>query len=324
MTNVRTTRVALALGAAFSLLGAAGAVAAAPASASAKTTVVTQGTATATVGPLVLEPTERGYLGQQAVTVRNTGTAAGYFRLLFREPVAGSFEVSDPDQFCQFNRAHTAGLQATYECQLNRIEPGAELTFQLRFRALTGTRPYAMRTEAGRVAISDDFRYDAPFSGYGRFDALFRSANGSLLGARPYAQNTTTDTSVRLHGDEVVLTRQPDGWYRGRLTATVRYGTDAPLNWLTVETAVPDDLAILTATDPTGGPCWRSCEVPGDGFMPGEERTFDLLFEAAPDSRPGAVAQATGMLTASWYQALPETDPADNAVAFGVHISDAG
>lgn len=310
--------VAAMVGAAVALLASATGAVAAPDDRA----VARQGTAVASTGRLVLEPTDRGYLGHQTVTVRNTGSSTGYFRLLVREPVAGSFETSDPDQFCQFRRDRTTGLPAVYECLVNGVEPGGELTFQLRYRALTDTRTYAMRASGGAIAVSDDYQFDAPFSRYAPFGTVFRSTTGSLQNPRPYVQDTVTDSSFVLHDDEVVLTRDADGWYHGRLTATVRYGTDAPHNWLSMETVVPDDLAILVATDPAGGPCWRSCEVPGPRFMKGEERTFDLVFEAGPDSRPGAVAQATGSLAPSWYQSLPETDTSDNAVAFTVRIAD--
>ena len=309
--------VAAVVGATVALLASATAAVAAPDG----TTVARQGTAVASTGRLVLEPTDRGYLGHQTVTVRNTGTDTGYFRLLVREPVAGSFETSDPDQFCQFNRGSTTGLRAVYECSLSGIAPGGQLTFQLRFRALTTPQAYAMRTSGGAIAISDDFQYDSPFSRYAGFGTVFRSTDGSLRNPRPYVQDTVTDSSFVLHDDEVVLTRDADGWYHGRLTATVRYGTDAPHNWLWMDTVVPDDLAILVTTEPVAVPCWRSCEVPGPRFMEGEERTFDLVFEAGPESQPGAVAQATGSLAPFWHQSLPEVDTSDNSVAFTVRIA---
>ncbi|WP_446216997.1 hypothetical protein [Micromonospora sp. IBHARD004] len=319
----RAYRTALVFGTALTMLGAAVAIAGTPVSAATTTTVVTQGTATASTGRLVLEPTERGYLGDQSITVRNTGTRTGYFRLIFREPVAGSFETSDPDQFCQALGAETKGIRLTYDCYLNAIEPGQELTFQLRFRVLTDTRAYAMRATGGRIAIDEDVLTAGPHSDYAPFNTLFRSTTGSVRNPVGYVQDTSYDSSIVLHTDEVVLTRQPDGWYRGRLPVTVRYGTDAPHSHLSLAAPVADGLAIFWATDPAGAPCWVTCEPPGEiRFMKGEERSFALLFEAGPDSVPGTVREATVSVAPQWHESLPETDPADNVRTVRFRIAD--
>ncbi|GAA4707646.1 hypothetical protein [Phytohabitans rumicis] len=280
---------------------------------------VRHGNASATFERLILAPTARGYEGTLPVTIHNGGTEASYFRLLFREPVAGSFKQTTPQQFCQTVVGDT-GDRSTYECFLDRIAPGGDLTVHFTFRALTATKPYPMRADGGRIAISDSTSLDAPRSTYRGFTTLFRSTRGALHPARTYQQDQHADARLTVAG-EVRLTRQPNGWYTGTLPVTVRHGTDAAHWGLRVGVTVTDDRATLVGTEPSEVPCYYTCDAPGDLFMEGEERSFDLLFEAPPDAVPGTV-EATATLTTYWrYDEVTERTPADNTATFRVTIA---
>jgi hypothetical protein len=314
--NLRWRLIAALAGMATLALGAAPAAAATP---STTAGTVVHGTASATFGRLILEPTARGYQGTLPVTVHNGGTETGFFRLLFREPVAGSFELTTPQQFCQ-TVTGISGHRKTYDCFLDGIAPGADLTVNISFRVLTATKPYAMRATGGQLAISDTYITGAPYSAYRGYPTVFRSTRGSLHPAREYRQDTHADAGLTV-ADEVTLTRQESGWYSGALRVTVRYGTDAAHDYLWMDTYVPDDRAILIATDPADQPCLRTCEAPGAKFMKGEERTFDLIFEAPPDAVTGTTEATIGLSTVWRGSPVAERTPADNTATFRVTIA---
>ncbi|MBF9129546.1 hypothetical protein I0C86_11295 [Plantactinospora sp. S1510] len=312
LTLAVTGTIAMTLG----VMAPAVAASAAPAPGTVK---IVQGDASASFGRLVLEPTERGYQGNLQITVRNQGTDPGSFRMLIREPVASSMNWrTSPEQFCQTENAYP-GHRTTYGCFLNQIAPGGSLTFSVSFAVLTATKPYPMTAPGGRIAISDGYALDVPFSKFKPFETLFRSTSGSLRDPRPYQQDTRAKSSIVV-ADEVTLTRGDNGWYTGRLEATVTYNGDAAHDYLWFDTLVADDRAILVATDPAGAPCWRSCEAPGGRLMAGESRTFGLIFEAAPDAVPGLI-EASGTMHALWQGApVAEKNTSDNAFAFKIRI----
>ncbi|MBE1486610.1 COG1361 family protein [Plantactinospora soyae] len=307
-----TGTIAMTLG----IMAPAVAASAAPAPATVK---VTQGDASASFGRLVLEPTERGYQGSLQVTVRNQGTDAGNFRLLFREPVAGSAILpTSPEQFCQTEVGYS-GHRETFGCFLSQIAPGGSLTFSIAFAVPTATKSFPMTAAGGRIAISDDYALNAPLSKFKPFETLFRSTDGSLRDPRPYRQDTKAKSSIVV-ADEVTLTMGPNGRYTGRIEATVAYGGDAAHGSLDLDTYVAEDRAILIDTDPAEVPCSRGCPVPGRKFMEGESRTFGLIFSAAADAAPG-LYEATAMVSASWQHAVvDEDDYSDNLSRFLVRI----
>ncbi|MBE1490773.1 COG1361 family protein [Plantactinospora soyae] len=206
----------------------------------------------------------------------------------------------------------------TYDCFLSGIAPKSSQTFQIKFRALTKTRPYAMQVDGGRVAIADGV--GAPYSRWGNFSTLFRSTTGSLHNPRTYKQDTVAKASITLADDEVTLVRQSNSRFEGRVRATVRYDGDAANNRLSVDASAPG--VRFVGTDPVTVACHDSCDVPGGSFMQGEERTFDLLFEAPADAEPGVV-RASGHLETRWEGTgvVPEKTPANNNLSFDIDIS---
>jgi len=318
-TNWRRLASSL-LGTAAALLATAPAVGApVPGTAASPLAVVQQGDAVASAGPLVLEPTDRGYRGHLLVTVRNTGTSASYFNLLIREPVAGSFRGAQPTTMCQRSVEHP-GHRTTNECFLPTIQPGAELTVDVEFAVLTTPRDYAMRALGGGLAVSGS--YPPSYSDFADFQATFRSTTGSVLGARLYQQDKLAESSVTVAGD-LTLTRTTDGSFVGRVRATVRYGTDAAHDYLWLTTAAPGNVS-LTATDPVEVPCYTNCEVPGGKFVEGEERSFDLVFEAPSDTPVGPLGEVTADVSTYWqHDVVNEADLSDNTVTFQVHATEA-
>jgi hypothetical protein len=299
------TRITVgALGAALVLL-----VPATPAVSAAATG--TSGSATATVGRLVLEPSSRGYQGELPVTITNP-TDSYVSHVLITEPVAGSWRGTVSDEFClvtvpkQFVR--------TFDCALP-IGPGETYSVTARFEVLTPARPYAMSAVGGQVAVQ--VGYESPSTTTAAYRTVFRGTTGSLRHPRPYEPDASTRASIAV--GEARLTRQEDGRWAGWLPVTVRYRGDAPHNHLGVLAALPAAVD-MEATDPGDLPVFGTgFVVPGGRFMAGEVRIFRVLVTAPAGTAPGTLGTGEFVL-APWYEGgdVPEATPRDNVATFPI------
>ncbi|MEH0927854.1 hypothetical protein [Micromonospora sp. CPCC 205558] len=302
MTRTITRRlVAGVLGAGVALTGLSGPAFAAPHDTS------------VSVGRLVLEPTDRGYAGSLPVTVNYRGHDAAYLNLAVTEPAPGAFDGLDPADPCVFGAAQPA---RTIYCHVpgGALRPGERRTFTVDFRVHTTTRPYAMVSFGGQVAIETGDRN--PANDTAAFSALYRSTTGSLRAPRPYVRDTLTDAAVS--AGPAALTRQEDGSWLGRVPLIIRVAGDAPhdVYWLTP--TLPSGVEIGGIEPPE--PCTASCMVAGGKFMPGEERTIALLIRAPAEVSPGDLGTGSAHLGASfgWGGLLPDVYPADNVATFTV------
>lgn len=211
MTRTITRRLlAGVLGAGLALIGAAGPAAAAP------------GDTAVSVGRLVLEPTDRGYVGSLPVTVTYRGTEAAYLDLTITEPVPGAFVGTTPGDPCFYSSPRPA---RTIYCHVpdGALQPGERRQFTVDFRVLTTPRPYAMVTSGGQLTVTTGD--SNPANDTASFAALFRSTTGSLGEPQPYVRDTRTDAAVS--AGPATLDRQEDGSWFGRLPVTVRVDGDA-------------------------------------------------------------------------------------------------
>ncbi|MEW2381118.1 hypothetical protein AB0873_03325 [Micromonospora sp. NPDC047707] len=316
MSSTTSTRRRLLAGLAGSALALAAVATASPA-------VAAPAPATASIeaGRLVLDPTDRGYRGSLPVTVTNLGTTATYYSVTFVEPVGGSFEGLTPEEACVFNGLVDNRRQINCMVPGSLLEPGERRTFSVNFHALTPTRDVAMITKGGRVSVnSGDGRDDV--ADRERFNTLFRSTTGSLRNPVPYVQDQQADVSITTAG-AVTLTPQEDGSYLGRLPATVTWDGDAAHEHLSVEaTGLPAGVMIW-GTDPQDLPSFFTWfAVPGEQFIDGETRTFDVLLRAEPGTVPGALGTVTFDLDTMWDgNVVPDPDPADNTASFTVTVA---
>lgn len=310
--TTRTTRIASALlGAGVALLGLA-----APAGAATATAAGPDVTAQR----LVLTPTDQGYVGTLTATVTNPGRTATSVDLRVTEPAGASFTTIDPGGPCLYQDLVENRIVA--DCYGGRIEPGASMTFQFGFHVWTTARDYPMVARGGEIAVRPSGA-SRP-SDTARFTTLFAATTGSLQHPRTYEQATATDLAIR--GDAVVLTRQADGSLQGRLPVTVRYGNDAPSFRVNVAANLPAGV-LVWGTDPQDEPSFPdSFTVPGGRFMPGEERTFDVILRAPAGTPAGDLGTGTFTAAGSYFPGLPvpDVDPADNTTAFTVTAVEAG
>ncbi|MER7588352.1 hypothetical protein ABTW72_12515 [Micromonospora sp. NPDC127501] len=275
--------------------------------------IAASGDTAVSVGRLVLEPTDRGYAGSLQVTVNYRGHEASYLKLAVSEAVPGAFDGLDPADPCVYGVAEPA---RTIHCHVpgGALQPGERRKFTVDFRVLTTTRPYAMVTSGGKVAITTGDRN--PANDTAAFSALFRSTTGSLRAPRPYVRDTNTNSVV--NAGPSVLTRQEDGSWLGRVPMTVRVAGDAAHDayWLTP--TLPSGVEI-GGTEPADV-CTASCMVAGGTFMPGEERKIDLLIWAPAEVAPGDLGTGSVHLGASfgWGGLLTDVDPADNVATFAI------
>ncbi|MFE9688595.1 hypothetical protein [Micromonospora sp. NPDC005806] len=308
--TTRTARIASAV------LGGAAALLALPPPATAATGTTARPVITAQT--LVLSPTGRGYVGTMTATVTNPGRAATTVDLIVTEPAGASFTTVEPGGGpCLFERLVENRLVAS--CYGGRLEPGASLTFQLGFHVWTTARDYPMVARGGQIAVTPVGATDP--SDTARFTTLFASTTGSLRHPRSYEQATETDLSIR--GGAVELTRQADGSLQGRMPVTVRYGNDAPSFQLNVAANLPAGV-IVWGTDPQDMPSFPdSFTVPGGRFMPGEERTFDVILRAPAGTPAGTLGAGSLTASAGYFtdSPLPDVDPADNTTSFTVTAS---
>ncbi|WP_406040609.1 hypothetical protein OG799_31940 [Micromonospora sp. NBC_00898] len=310
--TTRTARIAT------SLLGGAVALLTLTAPAAAAPTGTTGGT-DITAQRLVLEPTDRGYVGTLTATVTNRRSTATSVNLVITEPAAASFSTIEPGGACLYDRLVENRL--VIGCMGDRIEAGQSVTFRLGFHVWTTARDYPMVADGGRIEVVPDGATRAADST--GFTTLFRSTTGSLKKPRPYVQATETDLSIR--GGAVVLTRQADDSLLGRMPVSVRYGNDAPTFLLNVDAALPAGVEVhhIEPQDMPSFPNWFS--VPGGRFMPGEERTFDVFLSAPAGTPAGELGSGTFTVAGSYFWGADpqDVDPADNSTSFAVTAVDA-
>ncbi|MDO3684581.1 hypothetical protein [Micromonospora sp. C28ISP2-4] len=307
--TTRTARIATALlGGAAALITLAAPAAAAPSAA-------TAGRVDVTAQRLVLDPTDRGYVGTLTATVTNRRSTATSVSLILTEPAGASFTSVEPGGGCFYTRLVENRL--VMSCGGERIEAGRSLTFRLGFHVWTTARSYPMVANGGRIEVLPEGA--AAASDATGFTTLFRSTSGSLRNPRPYVQAVDTDLSIR--GSAVTLTPQPDGTLLGRMPVTVRYGNDAPTFAVDVTAALPAGVQV-DHIEPQDMPSFpNGFTVPGGRFMPGEERTFDVFLSAPAGTAAGELGSGTFTLKGNYFWGAEDpqdVDPSDNTTSFTV------
>ncbi|NES26132.1 hypothetical protein GCE86_26910 [Micromonospora terminaliae] len=272
---------------------------------------------TATVADrLVLEPTDRGYRGSLEVDLTYRGAEPGRATYVVTEPIPGSYENVAWGVNCYSGGELLPDGRIRVECDVpgGELSPGEQRTFTVDFQVLTTVQPYAMKAGDGELAV----KVDGTEVTDERFSTRFRSTTGSLTNPVRYVQDQQPDAAVTVSGD-LVMVRQPEGYFEGRLPVTVRYDSDARHG----------TMSIVGVNLPAGfGPPWSlECShecVPGGEFMEGEERTFDLYFSAPPDTPIGDLGQAGVEVSATaWINGAPDSDPADNVATFSIITTEA-
>ncbi|MFD2764291.1 hypothetical protein [Micromonospora eburnea] len=246
------------------------------------------------------------------MTVTNLGSTADSFDLEILEPVAGSFRTAGPDAPC-LSLDDLRDGRRTWDCSPSLyLQPGESRQAVLSFEVLTTVRAYAMRAGSGTVTAT--VFYQSEPAGRDDFGTLFRSADGRLSPARPYVQDSKIRAS--LTAGDATLTRVADGHWFGRVPMTARYAGDAAHDKLWVEgVSLPNGVRVW-ATEPDSGPATTETRlyVPGQRFVPGEERDFDLLVVAPAEMPAGDLGAATFQVGAMYFplQELTDADPSDN------------
>ncbi|MGC4893858.1 hypothetical protein [Micromonospora sp. DT31] len=307
-----TARIATALlGGAAALLTLVAPATAAPSAPAGRVDVTAQ--------RLVLNPTDRGYVGTLTATVTNRRSTATSVDLVVTEPAGASFVSVEPGGGCLYQRLVENRL--VIRCTGDQVEAGQSLALRLGFRVWTTTRAYPMIASGGRVEVVPAGATTADDAA--RFTTLFRSTTGSLRDPRPYVQATETDLSIR--GGAVTLSPQPDGTLLGRMPVTVRYGNDAPTFSLNVRAALPAEVQVHHV-EPEDMPSFPTgFSVPGGRFMPGEERTFDVFLSAPAGTATGDLGTGTFTVSGSYFWGADPQDvnPVDNVTSFAVTAVDA-
>ncbi|WP_431897189.1 hypothetical protein [Micromonospora haikouensis] len=262
------------------------------------------GTATVSVGRLILDPTERGYRGSLPVTITNPGPAADHFWFQVREPVPSSFADSLQCDYADPVDNHEVRICAV-PGDGGDLAPGESRSFSVGFHVLATPRAYPMSATGGVLDV---------FSAAGAsvstpFGAQFRSTTGSLTRPRPvpYVQDARPDAAIDVTGP---VTVDPYGSYR--LPVRVRYAGDAPHSSLYLKATNLPAGVVIEGTDPTSGPAYSDeTLVPGTRMMPGEERAFDVVFSA-----PTSARDVTLELWTAWFGVSPDATPGDNVATF--------
>ncbi|MEU2612848.1 hypothetical protein ABZ570_14910 [Micromonospora sp. NPDC007271] len=306
---------AVLLGPAMALLASAAPAAAAPASGSPAADV--------SVGQLVLEPTARGYQGNLPITVTNRGRTETYFSVTIVEPVGGSIGNLSPESACGYQ-----GLRdnrRVVDCMVPgpNLKPGQRRSFSVAFEALTTPRNVAMVAPGGQVSVNAG-NGSQEIADTEDFTALFRSTTGSLRNPVPYVQDSQARASISTAG-AATLVRQADGSYQGRLPVTVAWAGDTAHDLLFVDATLPAGVQVW-GTDPQDLPSFfTNFPVPGGRFMAGEQRNFDVLLRAEPETVPGDLGRVTFELSTNWDgDVVADADPADNTASFTVTAVEAG
>ncbi|MEU5723299.1 hypothetical protein [Micromonospora sp. NPDC047738] len=301
------------LGSALALLAAGAPAAAAPNQSSDTLSVTAQ--------QLVLEPTDRGYVGTLQVTVTNGSPTAQSFGLTFTEPAVGSLTTTDPLAGCVYLEK-VNGLRQIHCGGGAVIEPGASQLVRIGFHVLTRTRDYPMIVDGGQIMVLPETGGIAADTT--TYATLFRSTKGKLRNPVPYVQDTLSNASITAH--DVTLYRTfPGAEYHGEMRVTVTWNGDAGHDFLQVEANLPAG-ALVTGTDPwlepNGFPgTWF--EVPGHRFMAGESRTLTVYFSAPADTLPGALGTGSFNLRAQLFiDELADVSPADNTPSFALTAID--
>ncbi|MGC4877302.1 hypothetical protein ACLQ26_13720 [Micromonospora sp. DT43] len=313
--TTRTARrlTALVLGPAAALLAFTAPAAAAPAGRGLDADV--------SVGRLVLNPTERGYQGNLPITVTNRGTADTYFGVTIVEPVAGSIGNVSPESACVFQGLQDNRRVVGCEVPGGDLKPGERRSFTVAFQVLTTPRKVAMIATGGEVSVNVGDGNPA-IGDTESFAARFRSTSGSLRNPVPYVQDSQARASISTAAG-ATLVLQEDGSYLGRLPVTVRWAGDAAHDLLFVEaTTLPAGVQIW-GTDPQDLPSFfTEFVVPGERFMAGEERSFDVLLRAEPGTVPGDLGAATFQLDTRWDgDVVADANPGNNTASFTVTAS---
>ncbi|GAB3361111.1 hypothetical protein RMN56_15005 [Micromonospora halotolerans] len=300
------------LGSALALLAAGVPAAAAP--------TESTGTFSVTAQRLVLEPTDGGYVGTLNASVTNNGPTATQFTLAVREPAGASFGQLDPSEACWWSgSADGVRLQVSCGGSTTRLEPGATQQYRVSFQVRTTPRDYAMIVDDGYVGVLVDSEQpvaSAPFT------TLFRSTKGSIKKPRPYVQASQTDIS--LNAGALHLDRLADGSLQGRMPLTVRYGNDAPSFNLGILASLPAGV-VIRGIEPAGDMPWfpDSFSVPGGRFMPGEERSVDVILTAPAGTPAGDLGTGSYTASSDFPVSLTDVSPADNTASFTVTAADA-
>ncbi|MGX7676513.1 hypothetical protein [Plantactinospora sp. DSM 117369] len=270
-----------------------------------------------TVGRLVLEPTERGYRGSVPLTISYRGTETADLQVTIAEPVAGAFENFDSDFPCFYGQRE-GELRRDIHCGASPIRGGERRDYTIDFEVLTATQAYAMSAVGGAVTVQTTD--SQPVTVTKSIDTLFRSTTGSLRNPRPYVQDTQTDASVT--AGAATLVRQEDGSYLGRVPLTVRYNGDAPQDVNVLDSVLPAGVQ-LRGISPGAVCAFPWCEVPGGAFMPGEERSMELLIGAPAGTALGDLGTGSVLLSTGFYlHDLSDVDPSDNTATFTVTAVD--
>lgn len=311
-----TTRTGRRLATALLALGSGLLLGAVPASAA--PAAPTADPASLTLGQLVLDPTGRGYRGALPVTVTNDSGADGHFHIRIVEPVAGSIRRTDPQDVCTYGPLVENRRSLYCDVPGGVLEPGEQRSFSVGFEVLATPRTYPMIARGGtvEVGLSDGSDTVTDLTGY---SARFRSTGGSLRNPVPYVPDTQAKAAITSVG-AVTLTPQADGTFQGRLPVTVRWAGDVAHDMLHVDaTTLPAGVQIW-GTDPQDLPSFfTSFVVPGDRFMQGEERTFDVILRAPEGTVPGDLGSAVFRLTTDWNgDPVVDAAPADNTTSFTV------
>ncbi|WP_406040607.1 hypothetical protein OG799_31935 [Micromonospora sp. NBC_00898] len=299
------------LGTALALLGTGAPATAAPAEATGPLSITAQ--------RLVLDPTDQGYVGTLTAVVTNDGTVADYPTLTFTEPAGASHTTITPGGPCFF--LGLAANRMRIQCLGEQIQPGDSQTYSLGFHVWTTPRDYAMTVAGTEIAVEPNGKPELAETA--AFTTLFRSTKGSLKKPRPYVQ--AVDSDLRMTAGNVTLDRLPDGSLSGRMPVTVRYGNDAPSFDLPVTASLPAGVAV-DHIEPQDMPSWSDgFSVPGGRFMPGEERTFDVILTAPAGTPAGDLGVGSYTVSSSYFYGaeVQDVDPSDNTASFTVTAADA-
>ncbi|WFE36898.1 hypothetical protein, partial [Micromonospora sp. WMMD998] len=274
-------------------------------------------------GRLVLTPTDRGYVGTLTATLTNPSPTDPGVELFITEPAGASFVGVEPgDNPCLPDRLERN--RVVMHCSANGVPTPGTKTLRFNFHVWTTARDYPMTARGGSIAVGSWTEDGTEITDTARFQTLFRSTTGSLRHPRGYRQATRPDASIR--GGNVTLTPRADGTLEGRMPVTVRYGNDAPSYGLEVAANLPPGVVVWT-TDPPVDPSFPdSFGVPGGRFLPGEERTFDVVLRAPAGTPAGSLGTGSFTIGARYFPGIPVSDlnPADNTTSFTVRAADAG
>ncbi|MEU7819915.1 hypothetical protein [Catellatospora sp. NPDC049133] len=273
--------------------------------------------ATVSAGTLVLEPTERGYVGTLEATMQNTGTEPAYLGLAIVEPIANAWQDIVVEDACVWNW-NPDGRRTVYCGTGSVFQPGEERRVDSTFRVLSKTRKYAMEALGGEIGVTFNDGTSGPLT---PFSTLLRSTTGSVADPRPFVQDTQSNITLKV-GKALKLTKDTDGRFRGRLAVTVIWRGNAPHQYVPVELVGLPEGFWVDGTEPDADlPCWQGCAAPGGEFMQGESRTFSLIVSGPEDAAVGDYGTLTATSNVTWgFATTPDVDPSDNSRTFTLKV----